>query len=53
MNEMLPEILWSVNKLTITKLSESSYRLTDNERIVADFTSFELACLYAHDEFIL
>lgn len=54
MNEMaIPSILWSVNKLTITKLSDSSYRLTDNEIIVADFTSFDLAVSYAYDEFIL
>lgn len=52
MNEM-PEILWSVNKLTITKINDSSYRLTDEEIIVADFTSFELAVSYAYDEFIL
>jgi hypothetical protein len=57
MNEMLPTPIWTHastgRSLIITKLSDSSYRLTDNERIVADFTSFELAVSYAHDEFIL
>jgi hypothetical protein len=55
MNETPPAIIWANNQLglIIYKLSDSAYRLTATDIHVGDFTSFELACAYAHAEFIL
>ena len=55
MNETEQQPIWSWPSLglTITKLSESAYRLTDSDKSVATFSDFEKALAYAHAEFII
>lgn len=51
--EQQPIWAWPALGLTITKLPESAYRLTDGSECVATFSDFEKALAYAHAEFIL